>query len=337
MTMSSHQKAAEQQRLNITRRLSGQLTASGYYGVVDIPPDWLLVEVGKMSSQALERLGNKGPIWSYWEERTRWTSDFKGWYMPNWLAELLPEETRLIRKEREQLIAERDRWVASHEHEKEKLTVWSEGDPDCWHQDGVHEERFSTTIHVPKGWILLKAGDPLITRRVKSKGQYWLFKHQKGRYKNTVGLFAPSVIIEEEQQKVELERGSEAYKLRLQSQKQWRDKREEQYCSELEDAMVRYLNFAPQYEDLARDIATAAAAEATEVGSGRVGRTGYLSLEEKAWRAVRAYIRHKYTDYEKHLNNSEIPLERNDILYNMIKEEASRAVDEFLRHHRESS
>lgn len=55
---------------------------------------------------------------------------------------------------------------------------------------------------------------------------------------------------------------------------------------ELEDAIRRFLAFAPEHVDLADQIAREAATLAAEVVSGRVGRTRSLSLEERASRAV---------------------------------------------------
>lgn len=333
MTMSSHQKEPDQQSLNVTRRLSGKLKASEY-GDVDIPSGWVFIETGKVASQVIQRLREKGPIWAYLEQRTKWASDFKGWYIPPWLAELLPQETQLMDKEREQRMVERDRWVAKRKHEEERLTVWAYGDPSLWRQNGVREERFSTIIQIPEKWTFLKAGNPLLTRRVKSRGKYWIYKNPEGRYIRIIGLLAPSTIVEEEHKKVEQEQGSEAYKHRLQAQRQRQDKREEQYSEELEAAMIQYLDFTPEYTELAHNIAREAAYQATEVGSGRVGRTRSLSLEEKARLAVRAYIRHKYTGYEKQLESLGIPLKQTDSLYQEIKGEAAESVDAFLSSHR---
>jgi hypothetical protein len=76
---------------------------------------------------------------------------------------------------------------------------------------------------------------------------------------------------------------------------------------------------------------------AAEVGSGRVGRTTKIPLEKKAELAVRAYIRHNYTDYEERLDSVKIPLEQDDFLYREIKAEAQEDVDIFLSQHRRPS
>ena len=55
------------------------------------------------------------------------------------------------------------------------------------------------------------------------------------------------------------------------------------------------------WEFLADQIANAAATRASEVGSGRVGRTSTLTLAQKAELAARAHIRHHHTNYEDQL------------------------------------
>ena len=82
------------------------------------------------------------------------------------------------------------------------------------------------------------------------------------------------------------------------------------------------------------NIASDVAFHTTEVGSGRAGRTRLLSLEERTRLAVRAYTRHKYTDYEKQLEDLGIPLKWTASLYQEIRVEASESVDAFLSSHR---
>jgi len=60
-----------------------------------------------------------------------------------------------------------------------------------------------------------------------------------------------------------------------------------------------------------------------------VGRTRKLTLEEKAVLAARAYIRHRYTQYEEMLAQ---PFA--EVLYWDIKAAAQDEVDEFLERHR---
>jgi hypothetical protein len=76
---------------------------------------------------------------------------------------------------------------------------------------------------------------------------------------------------------------------------------------ELEDAIVRFLAFASEYQEFAQRIAKETALRAAVVGSGRVGRTRQLTLEERAALSARAYIRHSFTSYHDDLDT--LPLE----------------------------
>jgi hypothetical protein len=115
----------------------------------------------------------------------------------------------------------------------------------------------------------------------------------------------------------------------------YRDRNEERYRSQLAAAIVTYLAFAPEHAELADKIAERAAARAGEVGSGRVGRTQLLSVDERAELAARADIRHNHTNYERDLDSvSEDDLVGDDWLYREIKATAHGAVDDFIHHHR---
>lgn len=98
------------------------------------------------------------------------------------------------------------------------------------------------------------------------------------------------------------------------------------------EACLHFLNFSPAHLDLAQQIAANTTAWACQKLSGRVGRTSRLSLEEKAALAVRAYIRHRYTDYE-----SNLPIPDDyfaDEAYWEVRAFAHEEVDQFLEVHR---
>jgi hypothetical protein len=67
-----------------------------------------------------------------------------------------------------------------------------------------------------------------------------------------------------------------------------------------------------------------------------VGQTTKLPLEERAALAGRAYIRHRFTDYEDELVEVD-PFETalDDVEYRDIKSRAHETVDEFLTAHRQ--
>lgn len=99
--------------------------------------------------------------------------------------------------------------------------------------------------------------------------------------------------------------------------------------------MLAFLSFAPEHAQLAEQIASETAAHAAVVGSGRVGRTQLLSLQEKAALAARAHIRHRYTAYEDQLGDLPFEAWDEDDLYREIKGAAHEAVDDFLEDHRQ--
>ena len=104
---------------------------------------------------------------------------------------------------------------------------------------------------------------------------------------------------------------------------------------ELADAIRRFLEFSPERASLADEIADAASARAAVVGSGRVGRTRTLSLDQRASLAARAYIRHHLTNYHDALDDfaADGPWD-DEYLYRQIKADAQNQVDEFLAEHR---
>ena len=114
------------------------------------------------------------------------------------------------------------------------------------------------------------------------------------------------------------------------------------YRAEFEQAVLGWLAFASEHDAVAHDIAAHAAERAAVVGSGRVGRTKTLTLDERAALAARAYIRHQYTGYEQHLEAlgaAELGVDDDVDIdpvgdYREIKRDAHRAVDEFLERHR---
>jgi hypothetical protein len=116
-----------------------------------------------------------------------------------------------------------------------------------------------------------------------------------------------------------------------------RERHEAAYRDDLEDAIRRFLAFAPEHSDLEHQIAREAATRAAVVGSGRVGRTRTLSLEERASLAARALIRHRYTTYEDDLFDAARDGRWDEeSWYREIRTETQTTVDDFLERHRAS-
>jgi hypothetical protein len=186
----------------------------------------------------------------------------------------------------------------------------------------------------PKGWEFLPSGQAFVTRTVKVGGVFWLAWAPRSRtrqHRRLLGLWAPEATIRSAEQAAADTATARA--LRREAGARSRERQEVRYQGELTQAIVAYLAFTPAHQTLAESIAREAAERTAVVGSGRVGRTRLLPLEERAALAARAQIRHAHTDYHHQLD--ELPLVGNDDeLYRAIKADAQDAVDAFLIAHR---
>ena len=190
---------------------------------------------------------------------------------------------------------------------------------------------------VPDGWEFLASGDAFVTRRVKAAGVYWNAwrpKDRRGGHRRRLGVLAPTAAIDAAR-----ESANETADQRAKSRDagaRHRERVEADYQAELRDTVVRWLDFAPEHDDLAARIAEGVAAQATVVGSGRVGRTKTLSVEDRAALAARAYIRHHHTDYHDRLDNANVEVgdDINADDYREIKRAAHDEVEAFLDAHR---
>jgi hypothetical protein len=227
--------------------------------------------------------------------------------------------------------------VGTEDHSHEHLEVY-DTKAGLWHPE-------RGDLSQPDGWDFLPAGDAFLTRRVKAAGDYWQLYQPKGRraHRRLLGLLAPAGAI------AAARAAAEASIATRESQRaagaRQRAKTEAAYQAEFEQAVLLWLAFAPEHEGVARDIAVHAARRAAQVGSGRVGRTKTLPLEERAALAARADIRHRYTDYDEQLERLELAefgldddLDVADVGdYREIKRLAHHAVDDFLERHRRPS
>jgi hypothetical protein len=192
-------------------------------------------------------------------------------------------------------------------------------------------------LEIPDDWEFLPAGEAFVTRQVKAAGAYWTAWKPRSRnrpHRRRLGLWAPAeAVTAARQAAAETE---EARSVRRQSGARQRERREDRYSQELRSAIVTYLDFADEHAHLAEQIADAAAGRAAEVGSGRIGRVGALTLAEKAELAARAHIRHRFTDYHAALDA--LPVDElsadSDSAYRNARAIAHAAVDEFLEIHR---
>ena len=180
------------------------------------------------------------------------------------------------------------------DHAQEVLKVYASRalDGGWWHPE--HGD-----LEAPGDWEFLPPGDAYVTRTVKRLGSHWVVLKRGKGYTATVGILAPAANVREARRLAE-ETKARREGTRERSQ-QRRQKQERSYRERFAAAALRYLDFTLEYGKLAKEIAEGASERATEVGSGRVGRTAKLTLEEKAELAARAYIRHRHTVFEEHL------------------------------------
>ncbi|MFH1216539.1 MAG: DUF2293 domain-containing protein [Pseudomonadota bacterium] len=150
----------------------------------------------------------------------------------------------------------------------------------------------------PDGWAFLPAGDAGITKKVTAKGIFWRVQTQMGRRIISKGIWAPAATISSAKQEVEAVRSTEAYQKKLDSARQRRDKKQAEYEKEFCLEVSNYLGFAPRYEELEKEMAKAITVHAVPVGSGTVARTAMIPVEERAEKAVIAWMRHQTTTYE---------------------------------------
>ena len=150
----------------------------------------------------------------------------------------------------------------------------------------------------PAGWSFLPAGDAGVTKKVTAKGAFWRVQAQMGRRIISKGIWAPAETIEMAKQEVAAVRSTEAYQKKLDSGRKRRAKKQTEYEKEFCLEVRTFLAFAPMHQELEKEMAEAITVHAVPVGSGTVARTAMIPVEERAAKAVIAWMRHQTTAYE---------------------------------------
>ncbi len=153
-------------------------------------------------------------------------------------------------------------------------------------------------LSVPAGWELLPPGDALLTRRVKAAGDHWVVQEKRGRKLFSRGVWAPAVTISKLRLEVDAERSTESYAKRKASDAKRREKVQAEYVEDFEGAVLAFLAFHPDHQQVAKQMARAITVHATPVGSGTVARTTRIPIEQRAEAAVIAWMRHQTTGYD---------------------------------------
>ena len=151
----------------------------------------------------------------------------------------------------------------------------------------------------PEGWAFLPAGDAGVTRKVSSAGVFWRVQVKMGRRIISKGLWAPKDTIELAVLQMQSTRQTELYQKKVEAAKRRREKTQTEYVDDFCNQVERFLNFHPIYKDMGAKMAKLVSLHATPVGSGTVARTATISIEERASRAVIAWMRHQTTAYDQ--------------------------------------
>lgn len=181
----------------------------------------------------------------------------------------------------------------------------------------------------PTDWSFLPAGDAGITRKVTSKGNFWRVQFKKGRRIVSKGIWAPSTTILWAQQEVENTRGTAAYAKKQEQAKILRQKKQDNYAIEFTEAVKTFLNFDAVYTELQDKMASAITAHAIPIGSGTVARTSMIPIEQRAAKAVIAWMRHQTTGYDN-LKIPHIKGERRAVR-RMLAEQSSKLLRKYRK------
>ena len=164
---------------------------------------------------------------------------------------------------------------------------------------GILINEYGQQVSPPTNWAFQPAGDAGITRKITSKGKYWRVQVKKGKRTISMGVWAPAETIKQARQEVMTIRKTDAYKKKQQTALALRNKKQYAYEIEFCNAVKAFLNFHPLHKAIELKIARAVTTHTIPIGSGTVARTSLIPLEERAARAVIAWMRHNTTAYDK--------------------------------------
>ncbi|MGL1888105.1 MAG: DUF2293 domain-containing protein [Reichenbachiella sp.] len=151
----------------------------------------------------------------------------------------------------------------------------------------------------PQDWVFVPAGDAALTRKITAKGPSWRVQVKKGRRLQSLGIWAPQTNMSEAKTEVLNMRTAPDYEKKKASAAKSRDKKQAGYSLDFEDAVRKHLNFHLSYETYEATMARLVTEHAIPVGSGTVARTVRIPIEERASKAVIAWMRHQTTNYDQ--------------------------------------
>ena len=179
-------------------------------------------------------------------------------------------------------------------------------------KEGAVLDEDGTVLHIPTDWELLEPGDGPLTKLVKSKGPSWLVQVKKGRRLISKGIWTAAENIEDGRREIEAKRSTPTYAKKRQADLLRKERLHGEYVTTFTREVASFLSFAPRYKDLEEKFASAVSAHATPVGSGTVARTSRISVEDRAARAVIAWMRHQTTAYD-HMSIARVKGRRREV------------------------
>ena len=154
-------------------------------------------------------------------------------------------------------------------------------------------------VDLPADWEFVPSGDPALTRRLKATApDYWIVKRKVGNKEFGVGLCVPKGLADGITEQLKAERETPEYQRKLEAGRRRREKEQEEYQEDFEQAVLQFLDFHSRYRELAAKLAKTITEFTTPVGSGTVARTQRIPIEQRARAAVIAWMRHNTTDYD---------------------------------------
>ncbi len=161
----------------------------------------------------------------------------------------------------------------------------------------ITEER--EVLTPPSDWAFLPSGDGPLTRNVKKRGVSWQVQVKKGRRNISKGIWVKEEYILAAKEELEAKRATPEYARRKVADKERRDRKHNDYVGIFYQETLKFLNFHPEYHEIAVKLAQAVTDHATPIGSGTVARTERIPISERAQAAVIAWMRHQTTAYDR--------------------------------------
>ena len=111
-------------------------------------------------------------------------------------------------------------------------------------------------VDLPADWEFVPSGDPALTRRLKATApDYWIVKRKVGNKEFGVGLCVPKGLADGITEQLKAEREMPEYQRKLEAGRRRREKEQEEYQEDFEQAVLQFLDFHSRYRELAAKLA----------------------------------------------------------------------------------